>query len=107
MSKEVRYYHGGIKGLKRGDKILPPSITGKNTLLNYAKQLDENCVQREDRVYITTDKNMAQIYAATFPKGDVYRVIPNGLLEDDPDCLEKGLSFQCESATIKAVVKVG
>lgn len=101
-----RYYHGVVRGLKKGDKILPPSETGKSTLLQYAKQIDQNCDQRPDMVYITTDKKWAKVYASIFPRGDVYEVIPDGVVEYDPDCKEPGLSYQCSSATVKRVLEI-
>lgn len=104
MDGRKRYYHGGIKGLTRGDKILPPSVTGKSTLLQYAREVDPTGVQRNDRIYLTTDKKAAKMFASVYPYGDVYEVIPDGEIESDPDCLEDGLSYQCHSATIKYVV---
>lgn len=107
LSKQKRYYHGGIPGLKKGDKILPPARTGRSTLLKYGREIDPKGVQREDRVYLTTDHRAAELFAATYPRGDVYKVVPDGDVEEDPDCLELGLSYQCQSATIKAVIRVG
>ena len=104
MGDRIKYYHGGVKGLSRGDKILPPCETGKSTLLEYAKEIDPNGVQRGDMIYITTDKKAAKMFAMAYPFGDVYDVVPDGELENDPDCLESGLSYQCKSATIKYVV---
>jgi hypothetical protein len=103
MGNQVRYYHGGVRGLKQGDKILPPSVTGTSTLLQYAQEIDPDGPQRADRIYLTTDKRAARMYASIVPRGDVYEVIPNGELEHDPDCSIEGYSFQCESATIKRV----
>jgi len=102
-----RYYHGGVSGLGMGDKILPPSITGNSTLLQYAREIDPNGVQRNDRIYVTTDKLAAMMFASSLPFGDVYEVEPIGELEHGPDCNEVGLSFQCESATINAIVTKG
>lgn len=101
-----RYYHGGVRGLKKGDKIQPPTITGNSTLLQYARELSPDGPQREDRVYLTTDKKAARLYASVMPRGDVYEVIPDGELEDDPDCKVVGLSYQCTSATIKRVIDI-
>jgi hypothetical protein len=103
LETNKKYYHGGVRGLKKGDKLLPPCTTGKSTLLEYSKEIDPNGDQRDDRVYLTTYKKMAKLYAAMFPRGDVYEVIPDGQLEDDPDCLKPGLSYQCTSGTIKRV----
>lgn len=102
----TRYYHGGVRGLRRGDKILPPCTTGNSTLLEYAREINPNCDQRDDKIYLTTDKKWARLFAAALPRGDVYEVIPDGELEDDPDCLEKGLSYQCQSGTIKRVIDI-
>lgn len=101
---DERYYHGGVRGLIRGDKILPPSVTGKSTLLQYAQEIDPNGVQRNDRIYLTTDKNAAKMFASVYPWGDVYEVILDGELEHDPDCIEDGLSYACKTATVKHVV---
>jgi len=102
--KTIRFYHGGVKGLKVGDKILPPWITGKSTLLQHAQEIDPNGPQRDDKVYITTDKEAAKLFASVYPNGDVYQVIPGEDIEPDPDCLVPGLSYQCSVATVKMVV---
>lgn len=100
----TRYYHGGVKGLLRGQKILPPIETGKSTLLQFAKEIEPDGVQRPDKVYITTDLDAAKMFAFSFPYGDVYEVTPSEDLEDDPDCTLPGLSYQCSFATIKSIV---
>lgn len=102
----TRYFHGGVRGLRKGDKILPPSQTGNKTLLEYAREIDPKGDQRDDRIYLTTSKKWARVYASVIPRGDVYEVIPDGELEHDPDCLEEGLSFQCISGTVKRVVEM-
>jgi protein gp37 len=94
------YYHGGIPGLKIGDTLLPPNVTGKPTLLKYAQEIAPDGPQRDDRVYLTTDKESASIFAYCYPKGDVYRAIPTLPLEDDPDCLEPELSYQTPKAVV-------
>jgi protein gp37 len=98
-----RYYHGGKPRMKEGAYLLPPSKTGKSTLLQYAKQIDPNCVQRADRVYLTTDYMSALMFAMGYPNGEVYRAIPDLPLEEDPDCTEKGLSFQTPQALITSM----
>lgn len=96
----TRYYHGGKPKMKEESYLLPPSETGKPTLLQYSRQIDPNGVQQEDRVYLTTDYSTARLYAMGYPNGGTYRAIPDLPLEDDPDCLEKGLSFQTPQARI-------
>jgi rifampin ADP-ribosylating transferase len=56
---------------------------------------------RHDRVYVTTDKVAAVMFAALHPSGgSVYVVEPIGELIPDPDCDLPGLSFECERARI-------
>jgi protein gp37 len=93
-----RYYHGGPPGIK--DKLLPPSITGYSTLLKYSKEIAPDGDQRADRVYFTTDPQMAEIFTLGTPGGMVYQAIPDLPIEPDPDCLEPGLSYQAPSASI-------
>lgn len=100
----IRFYHGGVKGLNVGDQILPPWITGTSALLQIARELDPNGPQRDDKVYVTTDKEAAKLYASAYPNGDVYQVIPSDDIEHDPDCLVPGLSYQCSWAKVKMVV---
>lgn len=95
-----RLYHGGIPGLKAGGKLLPPSATGKSTLLKIAQELEPDGPQRSDKVYLTSDPAAARMFAQLYPNGYVYRTFPSQPLEDDPDCDEPGLSYQCPSATV-------
>lgn len=103
--KEIKFYHGGVPGMEKGDIILPPSITGMSTLLQYSKQIDPDGVQRHDRVYITTSRAAADLFASSYPRGDVYKVKPIGELSEDPDCTEEGLSYQCEKAVVVAAIR--
>lgn len=103
-TSEVRYFHGGIPGLRPGDLILPPATTGTaRTLAEYAEQLGGDHVRR-DRVYLATGRDVARAYAAFYPDGALYTVEPVGELEPDPDCYVPGLSWQCASATVLTVV---
>jgi len=95
-----RYYHGGVPGLERGDRLLPPSVTGQSTLLQYAEKLCPNGPQKADKVYLTTDKEAAATFAFVYPFGHTYRAIPERPVEHDPDCTEVGLSYQAPSATV-------
>jgi hypothetical protein len=64
----------------------------------------------EEHVYITTDLTAAQLYAASNSAGGrkiaVYEVIPQGILEPDPDCRHSNHSYACEKAKIVAVHNV-
>lgn len=101
-------YHGGQTGLRVGQLLLPPSVTG-------VKPADERAtyaegVYRRDRVYMTTDPEQARMFAALHESGragragDVYRVEPLQGLERDRDCVTPGLSWQAPCARIVGIV---
>ncbi|QRK08095.1 hypothetical protein JQX13_50490 [Archangium violaceum] len=101
------YWHGGAPGLKVGEFILPPSSTG--TTITLAAYMDEGekarAGYRSDRVYVATQQEVAELYAALYPNGGwVYRVEPWMPLEMDPDCTEPGVSFACIGARIVKAV---
>lgn len=97
-----QYFHGGQRGLRIGDYILPPSETGKACTSDYIA----NQVHRRDRVYVATDFTGAALYAVVQPSPIIYEVTPVGALEPDADCNLPGLSFACERAKIIAVHKL-
>ena len=91
------YYHGGAPGIKKGELLLPPSITGAASCSNYGA----GKVCRKDRVYVTIDRDTAYTVACLHPsgKGRLYEVIVGNVLEDDPDSLD-GHSFQTDKAMV-------
>lgn len=100
----MRYFHGGIPGLKPGDLLLPPDTTGtERTLTTYGEQLGSNAVRR-DRVYVTTGRDVARVYAAFHPDGALYEVEPDGDTTPDPDCTVPGVSWECPAARVLRVV---
>jgi hypothetical protein len=112
-----RWYHGGYPGLRRGGKILPPSVTGSHSIADTAEHHDDlrdrvQAVHSRDRVYIASDLHVARLWASLHPAyggktrgGDVYEVVPDGPLEPDPDYLPgDGGSMACASATIVRVI---
>lgn len=98
----MRYFHGGQRGLRIGDFILPPTETKRLS----TSDIIANRVHRRDRVYITPDMAAASLYASVQLVPTVYEVIPEGELEPDPDCFCPGLSSACLRAKIVAVHKV-
>lgn len=80
--------------------LLPPSVTGKSTLLKYAQEINPSGPQRADKVYLTTDLEAAKLFAFAYPCGHVYRAVPALPLEDDPDCKEPGISYQTPAAIV-------
>ncbi|MFI1165589.1 hypothetical protein ACH4UM_18735 [Streptomyces sp. NPDC020801] len=101
----VRYFHGGIPDLKPGNLVLPPDITGTSrTLAEYSEQLADSDHVRRDRVYITTGRDVAKVYAAFYPDGALYEVEPDGETVPDPDCSVPGVSFECPAARVLRVI---
>ncbi len=100
---DMRYYHGGVGHLTKGQYLLPPAITRARSLSEFGAA----DVHRRDRVYVTTDPHAALLYAAAAParSAAIYEVEPDEL-EHDPDCNVAGLSFQCSRARIVRVVEV-
>jgi hypothetical protein len=114
----VRWYHGGFPGLKRGQQILPPSVTGTISVADKSlgdDSLRERVVKVHDPalIYLTRDVADARFWASLAPAhggknrgGDVYEVTPDGPLVPDPDYLPKdGKSMACSSATITRIVE--
>lgn len=116
---EARWYHGGFPGLKRGQQILPPSVTGVMSVAD--KSIDApaglrarvEAVHRADVVYLAADPRSARLFAALAPAygggrrgGDLYEVTPDGPVERDPDYLpDDGGGVTCRSATVVRIVE--
>ena len=93
------YFHGGPAGLA---EILPPSVTATPSSADCGAER----VCRRDRVYLTTSAEAARVFALFAPcKGSVavYEVLPIGDVLPDPDCVEPGLSVECERAHVVRV----
>ena len=96
---KIRYFHGGNRKLHVGDYVLPPTETGVEGMIG-------NPLYRPDRVYVTIDINDAQSYASAAPNPVVYEVVPEGMIEADPDHLGSNISFACPKAKIIALHKI-
>ena len=99
--KMTIYWHGGLPGIKRGAYLLPPIITKSPSLSEFGGV----GVHRRDRVYVTTSRANALLFAAGVRRGVIYECEPIGELEPDPDCSMPGLSWQCEKARVIRVIK--
>lgn len=101
-------FHGGCPGLRVGELILPPDVTGVRPATDYAEY--KPGVYRSDRVYMTTDVEQARQFAALHPQGthalggDVYRVVPLQGLAHDRDCKVRGMSWQAPLARVVGIV---
>jgi hypothetical protein len=102
----TRYFHGGVPGLQPGDRLLPPAVTGtERTITRHAHELgasEEHA--RTDRVYVTTGRDVARVYAAFYPDGALYEVLPVDEMTADPDCRVDGVSWACTAAVVAHVV---
>lgn len=114
-SPMCEYFHGGVRGLRPGDKILPPSQTGALSMADLdvpdAMKAELAKVHRRDRVYLCAHLDGARLYAAACPAGgkryggSVYLVQPDGDIEPDPDWRgPAGDSIACRSATVIRII---
>lgn len=100
-------YHGGVAGLKVGDRLLPPDATGAATEAQLLDAVGMRLICRRDRVYVTATLDIARLYAALRACGDVYEVEVDQPLERDGAAmvLADETSYVCPAATIVAVVE--
>ncbi|MET7524663.1 hypothetical protein ACWEAF_20160 [Streptomyces sp. NPDC005071] len=94
----MRYFHGGVPGLRPGDTVTPhpPRVLDGCPVCAARAQgltatLDGKPIDpptgRPDRVYITTDRDDGRFYASRYWYGDLYTVEPVGEIEpsdEDP-----------------------
>jgi hypothetical protein len=100
-----RYFHGGNRGLKVGEYVLPPSETGRVSASDTASNPEARKVHRNDRVYISTDLSEARRFASGQDDPTIYEVEPEGGIESDPDNTT-GAAFTCLRATVVSIHKV-
>jgi len=114
---QTTYWHGGYPGLSAGQLLRPPKDV-PDALERLLDQLAavQGTVYGEhpgefDRVYITTDRELARAFGHRMRNeigasvGALYRVSPVGDLEADPDYenVVAGLSASCSAARIEEV----
>lgn len=90
LHERLRLWHGGAPGLHPGD-LIEPRPDGDDTHLvdgcpicearRTTGQIEDHGPQ-QDRVYVTTDRGYARLYAASYPHGALYRVEAVGDLEE-------------------------
>lgn len=98
----MRYYHGGVPGLRSGDRLLPPETSGTERTLSQHVAAAASHGRRRDVVYVTPDREAARTFAAFYPDGALYEVELGGTPCDDPDA--PGTAFMVPSATVRTVV---
>jgi hypothetical protein len=97
------WYHGGIPGLRAGDRILPPDETGTDHRLSAHAPAEAPHGHRTDVVYLTNSQQAARVYAALYPDGALYQVEPETTIEPDPDA--PALAAMATSAVVTAVIR--
>lgn len=94
-----RYFHGGNRKLHVNDYLLPPATTGVEVMGGY-----KNANYLKDRVYLTTNRDDAGVYASASPYPVIYEAVPEEI-EPDPD-FPTSASIACAKARIIAIHKI-
>jgi len=99
LQSPLRWWHAGPSGWKRGDLILPPSVTGRRPLLN----------SDPESVYVTSERGEALMYASQLTMAQegrwpsLYEVSFNVEPQPDDTQPESTTSFRVPQATIRRV----
>jgi hypothetical protein len=94
----IRYFHGGNRGLRVGDYLLPPKAEPKAGFADHP-------LHQEDCVYVSIAPAHAYFFGSARPDPIVYEVAPEGAVALDPDC-NTGVSFTCPKAKIVAIHEI-
>lgn len=110
----VRYFHGGVAGLKPGDLVRPHPprvVDGCNICKARAAGVDpvvpglgvvDPVTRHQDRVYVTTDREYGRFHASKFVLGDLYTVQPVGAVEESTEDFFP--TWTAEAAVVTGVV---
>lgn len=106
-TRPTAWYHGGVRGLRLGSEVLPPTMSGVKAGADYLPDSIDAGHVRRDRVYIGTAE-VAALFAAMYPHpmgGTIYEVEPVGPVEPDADYGgDDGASAQCARAVVVRVL---
>lgn len=109
LQRDDMYWHGGAPGLAAGQRIRPAAGL-QNLPMEYL--LGEQYGSDPTRVYVTTDRTLALMFAGKVSSpagqtfgGTLYRVDPVGDLQPDPDFPSEAACFTCKAATITEVAQ--
>ena len=106
----LRLWHGGAPGLRVGDLIEPRAKDDQRHLVDGCPTCEAmksherpEGLAKADRVYVTTDREYARIYAAGYPRGGLYRVDPVGDMEETTGIDDPAPSWAVPAACVVAV----
>jgi hypothetical protein len=106
----LRLWHGGAPGLRAGDLITPRPDGDTAHLVDGCPVCEarrtgtvEEHGPRPGRVYVTTDREYARLYASGYPRGGLYRVEAVGDLEDTTGVDDPVPSWAVPAARVLAV----
>ncbi|MFE4329692.1 hypothetical protein ACFRQM_09570 [Streptomyces sp. NPDC056831] len=111
--RAVRYFHGGVPGLRPGDLITPhpPNVVDGCPVCAARAAGEPYTVPglgvidpptgRPDRVYVTTDREYGFFYASRWYHGDLYVVEPLGGVE--PSMEDPFPTWCAEAARVRSV----
>lgn len=107
----TRYWHGGAPDLRPGDLIEPRAHDDTRHLVDGCPicEARHNGEQRDDddndptRVYVTTDREYARLYAAGYPNGALYQVEPIGEMVDRTGEHDPAPSWGVPAARVRVV----
>lgn len=110
LDATTRFWHGGAPGIPVGKRVRPAA-----GLPMPSRYLLPGYCANPQRVHVTVDRKLATAFAAEWRPtdrlhdaghGSLYRVIPIGDLENDPDfSYQIGVSYTCKMAVVEAVVE--
>lgn len=106
-----RYWHGGAPGLTIGDLVTPRPLGDNAHLVDGCATCEARRAATPlatdsldpTRVYITTDREYARLYAAGYPRGGLYRVDPIGDMVETTDIDDPVPSWSVTSARVIGV----
>jgi hypothetical protein len=107
---DLRLWHGGAPGLRAGELIEPRPEGDTRHLLDGCPTCEAmkfgdrpKGMARVDRVYVTTDREYARLYASGYPRGALYRVEAVGEMEETTEDDDPYPSWATTSARVLSV----
>lgn len=100
----TRWFHGGAPGIKPGQLITPqPHDPGwkRDDCPTCESGVDDS--HAPDRVFVTSSREYARMYASRYGKGDLYVVEPLGVMEPSDNDRFMAPSWSCERARVVSV----